>query len=237
MTHSVPIDMTDISITPVFKMMDLENIPKSEAEGRKVMETREVVELRFAGSKDYSPVMPTDAVYERQGHRAITFAERWPEQYRAFKEGNPQEAGGTPLEVLQPYGITPELISLCRVLRIYSVEALDALESRNLKSLGMHGNKLKDAARDYLASRVTAADALDEIAALRAKIAEMESRSTLPPVQDSTPDEIAAAEAAADASGTVQALKAEIKAITGQTPKGNPSEETLRGMLAELQTQ
>src|SRR3546814_17192949 len=60
------------------------------------METKEVVEVRFAGSKNYSPIFPVDAFWKREGNRVITYGERWPDQYRQFKEGNPQEANGTP---------------------------------------------------------------------------------------------------------------------------------------------
>src|SRR5690606_17130485 len=143
----------EITITPVFKHITVEDVPASEREGRPVMKTIEAVEVRFAGSKLYSPVFPVTSMWKRDGHKVITYAERWAEQYRAFLEGNPQEAQGTPLEMLKGYGITDAQLSLCRALKIYSVEALHHLEGPNLKSLQMQANPLKEMARRYMGDR------------------------------------------------------------------------------------
>lgn len=232
------IDEQEITITPVFKMLEVENIPKSETAGRKVMEIREVVEVRFAGSKNYSPIFPTGAMWKREGNQVISYAERWPEQYRAFKEGEPQEARGTPLEMLRDHGITPEQLSLCRALRIYSIEALHRLEGPAVKTLGMNANSLKDAARAFLADRDKGLHAMDEIAALKAQIAELQSRSTVPPVEDLKPEEIKQVVKNADdafAGKTDDELKTEIAKFTGSKPRGTPSRETLVRSLQELQ--
>jgi hypothetical protein len=52
MTGVVEIDPREITITPIFKYIEVENIPKSEKAGHAVLETKEVVEVRFAGSKN-----------------------------------------------------------------------------------------------------------------------------------------------------------------------------------------
>ena len=235
MTQLAVIDMTDVTITPVFKIIEIENIPKSETAGRAVMEQKEVVEVRFAGTKNYSPVFPADAFWQREGNRVITYAERWPEQYRAFKEGNPQEANGTPLEMLRDEGITPELISLCRALKIYSIEALYHLEGQAVKSLGMNANRLKEAAKAYLADRMGAKEAMSEVEKLRAEIAAL--KAGVVPVQETAPDEIEQLLAEADAAYADKSdddLKEEIAAIAGQRPRGNPSRDTLVRTLEEL---
>jgi hypothetical protein len=237
MVQPVTIDPREITITPVFMHIELENIPKSEAQGRKVMELKEVVEVRFAGSKTYSPRFPTDEMWKREGMNVITYAERWPEQYRAFKEGNPQEANGTPLEMLRPFGVTPEQLSLCRALKIYSIEALHALEGPAFKSLGMSGNSLREAAKAFIAQRSSGDAAMDEIAALRAKVAELEARSTIPPAKEATPAEIAAAIETADdafAELTDSEIKDEIAKLAGERPRGNPNRQTLVSMLESL---
>ncbi|UIJ43792.1 hypothetical protein LZK98_11885 [Sphingomonas cannabina] len=237
MTRLAIIDEHEITITPVFKYLELENIPKSEARGRKVMEMHEVVEVRFAGSKNFSPVFPAHEFCRREGNHVITYAERWAEQYRAFKDGNPQEAAGTPLEMLRDHGVTPEQLALCRALRIYSVEALHDLEGQAAKSLGIHQNVLKDAARAFMADRLSSQNALSEIEALRKRIAELESRSTAVPEKDSTPEEIERAIQAADAAYadmTDDQIKDEIAKITGSRPRGNPNRRTLEQSLSEL---
>lgn len=238
MSRLAVIDDRDITITPVFKMIEIENIPKSETAGHAVMEVKEVVEVRFAGSKNYSPIFPTDAMWKREGNQTISYAERWPDQYRAFKEGNPQEANGTPLEMLRPHGVTPEQLSLCRALRIYSIEALHALEGPSVKSLGMNANRLKDAARAFMADRNSGMNALNEIEALKAQIAELQARSTLPPVTDLKPEEIEAVIVRADdafADLSDDQIKEEIAKLTGAgKPRGTPTRETLVRSLQEL---
>lgn len=238
MTPVIPVGGDrDITITPVFKIMEIENIPKSETAGHAVMENREMVEIRFAGNKNYSPCVPTGSVWKREGNRSITYAERWPEQYRAFKEGNTQEAMGTPLEMLKGYGISGADISLCRALKIYSIEALYHLEGQAAKSLGMKANDLKAAARAFMGDRNSGAEAQSEIAALKAKLAALEARSTTPPETETAPEVIDAMVEQSDAEFEGMAdseLKDEIASITGERPKGNPSRATLENALSEL---
>lgn len=237
MARIVEIDEREITITPFFKWMEIENVPKSETAGHAVMEMREVVEVRFAGSKNYVPVFPAHEMSTREGNNVITYAERWAEQYRAFKEGNPQEANGTPLEMLRSYGITPELSSLCRALKIYSIEALHYLEGDRLKSLGMNQNRLKQAAREFMAERAKNTGAFDEIEALKAQIAELQARSTVVPEKILTEPEIDAVMAEADAYAALTdgEIKDKIAGLAGVRPKGNPSRPTLVSMLSELE--
>lgn len=231
------IDEREISITPVFKYQEVENVPKSEAAGHAVFEVRELVEVRFAGNKHYSPVFGAHDFWKRDGNRTITYAERWADQYRTFKEGGPQEANGTPLEMLRGQGVTPELISLCRALKIYSIEALYHLEGPAVKSLGMNANRLKDAARAFMADRMGKGAALDEVEALRARIAELEARSTVPPEQEAAPEEIEALVDEVDAEFAALSddqIKEAIAALAGSKPRGNPSRQTLETSLREL---
>ena len=72
MTDLVVIDPSDLQVTPFFKFMEIENIPQSEAKGALVKELREVVEVRLAGNKGYQLVVPVDAIWRREGLRAIT---------------------------------------------------------------------------------------------------------------------------------------------------------------------
>lgn len=235
MAHSVPIDTREITITPVFKHVTVEDIPASEREGHPIMKTMEVVEVRFAGSKLYSPVFPVDAFWKRDGHRIVTYAERWADQYRDFLEGNTQRAAGTPLEMLKPYGISDSQLSLCRALRVYSIEALDMLEGQNLKNLQMNANPLKDMARRYIADRSNGAANADEIAELRREIERLKAFQV--PAQDSKPAEIEQLIAAADSdleSMTDEALKAFIKQKSGQAPRGTPGRDFLLNAAREL---
>lgn len=228
MSLSVPIDMRDISITPVFQHITVEDVPASERAGHAVMKTIEVVEVRFAGHKNYSPVFPAAAQFRRDGMKVITYAERWAEQYAQFVAGNDQIASGTPLEMLRPFGITESLLSLCRALKIYSIEALHHLEGPSLKTLGMHANDLKRMADDYMRQRNGASADAARIAELEAQIKELQQAI---PKEDPGPKEADAA--LADADREREALKSRIAELTGARPRGNPSLDTLRNMVAE----
>lgn len=232
-----PIPETDLEhlVTPFFRHQAIENVPQSEIQQRPVMETVEVVELRFAGDKNFSPVLPVDAMFRREGHRVITYAERFAEQYRAFQNGDDQVATGTPLEMLVEYGISPAQISLCRVAKVYSIEALYHLEGQNLKTLGQSGNVLKDMARTWMERRpVTPSN--DRIAELEAEIARLKAAAPLP-VQEPSADDMR--QAAVDADKPLEdmnevELKAVIKAKTGRAPSGTPSREWLLSAAKEL---
>jgi len=234
MTLSVPIDTRDITVTPIFKHITVENVPASEREGQPVLETLEVVEVRFAGSKLYSPVFPANAFWKRDGHRTITYAERWAEQYREFLAGNDQKAAGTPLEMLKPHGISDAQLSLCRALRIYSIEALHHLEGPNLKSLQMNANPLKEMARRYMADRSSGVNSANRISELEAQLADLRSKI---PAKEPTPGEVEAAIKAADdefETMTDEQLKEAIALKIGRKPAGNPSRATLMSSLREL---
>lgn len=235
MPLSVPIDTREITITPVFRHLTVEDVLASEREQRPMMKTVEVVEVRFAGSKNYSPVFPTNAMWKRDGHRMVTYAERWADQYRDFLEGNEQKAAGTPLEMLKTYGISASQLSLCRALKIYSIESLHHLEGQNLKSLQMNANPLKEMARRYVADRAGGENGAARIADLEREVTALKGRI---PATEATPDEVDAAIKAADDEfeGMDDAqLKDAIAERTGTRPRGNPNRATLLQSIRELE--
>lgn len=162
-------------MTPFFMYLNVKNEQKSKAENRAVYDMIEAVQLRLPGDRHYSPVLPADSMWymDEENERIITYAERFADQYRAFLANEEQVAEGTPLENLIPYGMTQAQISLCRALKIYSVEALYQLEGRNLKSLGVHANTLKPMVNKYMEA-IRSGDAMAKrVAELEAKLAEM----------------------------------------------------------------
>jgi hypothetical protein len=217
----------EMQITPFFRFETYENVPQSELREEPVMETIEVVELRFAGDKNYAPVFPALGFHRREGHKEITFAERFSKQYAEFQGGVAQQASGTPLEKLLSYGISSAQLSLCRALKIYSIEALHGLEGQNLKSLGMNQNALKDMAARFMADRSSGGDTARELAELRAEIAAL--RNPIPV------DAKADADILPDGYETMTdaELKDAIEAKVGARPRGNPSRETLVRMMDE----
>lgn len=210
------------TVTPYFQHMNLLHQVKSEQEGKPVYEVKEVCQLRFAGDRNYSPVVPVDAMFRKKGLKVITFAEQWGDQYRAFLNGDAQIADGTPLEELTPYGITPAQLSLCRALKIYTIEALFHLEGPNLRSLGSHSNALKPMAKKYMEARENGSADRVRIAELEARLAAMEL-----PKEPASEEEI---DAAYYEAMTVEELRAMIEHKTGTKTDGRLSHETLVNM-------
>lgn len=220
MTLTVPL-LPDLSVVPIFKYHTWEDLPASEKAGHAVHKTAEVVEVRYSGNngRSYSPVFPADAISHREGHRSITYAERWAKQYAEFKAGNTQTADGTPLENLRPYGVTEAQLSMCRALRVHSIEALMSLDGGTAKSLGMFSNDLMAMARKWQDARAGG----DELSRLRAEIEALKAAQKVD-ASDAAPDE-------------AETLKARFAELTGSRPKGNPAIETLRRIVAEAENQ
>lgn len=219
------------SITPIFKYERILNQNRSLDEGRPVVDIREVVQMRFAHDRNYSPVFPVDATYRTIRGRPITFAERWADQYRAFLSGNEQVVTGTPLEELKPYGITPAQISLCRAQNIHSIEALCQLEGVGRKRIGTVGNDIIPMAQKWEEARITALNAThgDEISRLKAEIEALKAVGQHPAQVE---DEAGQDESSDPFPGVSDAeLKDRIAEVAGARPRGNPSRETLIAML------
>lgn len=239
----LPFESNFHGITPYFKIITPLNQALSEEHGKPVYgEPMEVVELRFAGDRNYAPVVPANSMWRKYGTRVVTYAERFADQYRAFMTNGDQVAGGTALEALGDYGITPAQLSVCRALKIYSIEALHQLDGPNLKSLGMNANDLKSMARRFMEdrSRREMGDNSGRMAELEAELARLKAAI---PAEAPAPEAVDAIVATADAEANIAndrfdamtdaELKAFIKEKAGAAPRGTPSRETLLASARE----
>ncbi|NVN06060.1 hypothetical protein HW509_10735 [Asaia spathodeae] len=225
--------LTDFAVTPFFRHETVEDVMASQREKRAVMRTIEVCELRIAGEKNYVPVVPADSIWQVQNGQSVTYAERFSEQYRQFKTGGAQEASGTPLQELSPYGITPAQISLCRAMKIHSIEAAHSLEGHALKALGVQGNDLKRMTAAYMANLARGGQVESELEQLRRQVAELTAaRKTSPLSGNEEANDDGISEASFDEMSDDQ-IKAYIRERSGSAPRGNPSRETLVRMALE----
>lgn len=237
-------------VTPVFYTAIVEDKKASAKAGRPIMVEQERVEYRFAGDRNFNPHFLAHEFHEMKNHEVITHAMRFPKEYQKFKETGGNEARGTPLQNLP--GLTQIQLSTLKSLEVRSIEALASLEGRPLKNLGPGGHALKAQAQKYLSvgSGVTGLDTvLSEIAALKAQneelsriVAETRSSNEAAPETEAAGDEddVLAAyddvEAADPYAGIDDAaLKDRIEQLAGSRPRGNPSRETLIGMLSDLE--
>ncbi len=214
----------DALVVPYFKNVAVEDKNASKLAGRPIFKDMEVVEIRIAGDRNYAPVMPAHSMWRRIDDEPVSYAQRWPEQYARFKAHEEQVASGTPLSEL-PF-LTEAKRQELRGLKVYTAEALAALDGKNLASLGINGREMKEQAAAYLAKAGGAARDV----AMAAEIATL--RAELDAMRRGTPAEVAEPDDAAD--DEKEKLKVEIAGMTGQRPRGNPSVETLRDALREL---
>lgn len=227
------------AVTPFFMYLNVKNDQKSKAEGRAVHDLIEAVQLRLPGDRYYSPVLPADSMWymDEDNERIITYAERFAEQYRAFLANEDQVAEGTPLENLVPYGISQAQMSVCRALKIYSVESLYQLEGRNLKSLGHHANILKPMVKKYMEDKANGNAMAAQVEALKAEI-EALKKGIVVPASEPSEHEVAAVLMEADnellEAMTEEELRDILKSKTGKLPVGRPSHATLVQLVRDL---
>lgn len=210
----------------------VKNEAKSAAEGRPIYDDEDMCEIIAPADRQSKIVVPATAPWRNRvglnGSEPITYAERFSAQWQRYKAGQMQTVSGTPLSEL-PFMTEGQRASL-RALNVVTAEQLATLEGENLKNIGMGGAALKEQAKAYIQKARGGADVAQLAATnaeLKAQIAELEKRVAAMP---------APAAPAADAQTDPDALKAEIKALGGSW-RGNPSAETLAGILAELRRQ
>lgn len=219
---------------PVFKYERILNQNRSLAEGRPVVDIREVLEMRFAQNPGYRPVFPVEATYRTINGRVITYAEKWKDQRQAFLNGEQQHAIGTPLDELKAYGATPAQLSLCRASNIMTIEALNDLQGGARKRLGVTGNDLIPMAQKWVEARNASigSENADRIAELEAQVKALLSQNGgAPIVENKVPPEIDPGDPYPDKSD--DDLKAMIAERFGSRPRGNPGRTTLLATLAE----
>lgn len=139
-----------------FYVHTMPNEMKSKAAGRPIFDELEVCEISFPANKQTVGVFPA---HEEYGYREtngefgvvrekITYAMQFNEQYLKFKAGDAQSMSGTPLSEA-PFLTEGRRLEL-KALKIYTVEALAALDGSNLKMLGQGGRDLKNKSIAYL---------------------------------------------------------------------------------------
>lgn len=222
MVYVATVDMHELEVTPYFYIDEIENIPKSEEAGYCVKELKEMVRIETAGNKNNILVAPANGFWKREGNVNYTYADRWPEQYNQFKNGNAQLAKGTPISSLRAFGITTEQEQLCKIRKVMSIEALYGMDQKSAaNAFGMHVNDLKDMARKFI-ERGGDKALIDENAELRKRLEALEAKLS-PKEETSELDTM-----------SVDDLRAYIELKTEVKPDGRLSRENLLNMAKGL---
>ena len=123
---------------PLFKSIPVEIKSKSEKEGRAIFEDKEVVEIRIPG--DMKTVV-THKVSQKH-------IDRWPEHYKAFKEGMEAPLVGYPLTEYAT--LTASKVAELKYLNIRTVEELAGLNDSFISRLGMGGREMVQKAKAFI---------------------------------------------------------------------------------------
>lgn len=123
---------------------------QSAKQGRAVYVDEVMCEVRIPADNGRRPVFPAEAVWKKVQGRPITYRERFPKAWDAFKRGEAPLVEGTPIEVMP---LTPAKKAELKALAIYSVEQLAALDSEAMKRMGSGGRDLVEQAKTFLKSQ------------------------------------------------------------------------------------
>lgn len=224
-------------LVPIFRIHTMRNEAKSKLAGRPIFDEMEVCEIRMAANKQTVGVFPAHEVWRTamtadEIPEDITYAMRFPEQYKKFKAGEAQAMSGTPLEELS-FVTAGKRLEL-KALNIYTAETLAALDGQPLKMLGMGGRELKQQAEAYIAKASGSADVTRlaaENVSLQAQLTAMQEDIARLHAAKSAEPPASSSEFAAWESGD---LKEWIKNKTGKSVRGNPSHATLVGMADQI---
>lgn len=215
----------------------------SKAQGRPIFRDMEVCDIRLAGQRAlYTfPATETEPNATRAAGHEISYAEVYSEQYKAFKSGESQPAGGTPLSEA-PF-LTEGKRRELKALGVHTVETLAAIDGTPLKHLGVGGREMKTQAQAYLANAAGAADVTGMAATIaslqqqledqRELMASFANRGVRPAVEPGPAGEDEGPGVTLDDLTDAQ-LKSFIKDRSGEPVRGNPSRETLISRAAAL---
>ena len=221
----------DENLVVIFKIIATPNDKKTKETGRAIFDDEEICEIKWPGGKDIKHFPATafcrwvdDPFTGMQTKQS--YAERFPRQYRQFKERQQQTTSGTPLDYA-PF-LTDARRAELRALNVYTIEALAAIEGNELKNLGPGGRDMKNKAIEFIEEARSSAPNKRmeaELEALRAQNAVLQDDLTL----------LKSARDRADAEFedmSDEQLRDYIATQTGKAPQGTPNRKTLKRMAA-----
>lgn len=219
----------------VFKVHSRENKMKSLKAGHPIFDDIEIVEMRIPGDRERVIVQPATHVWKYVRGQPITYAMRFQEQYRRFKEGHTQLQSGTPLSMLTE--MPQRKVLEYAALNVHTIQGLANIEGQPLKTLGMGALEWKKKAQEYLENATGANASLrlsQENEALKARLAALEAKFSAVPPEHPHPQSDDVVPSGPFAGKTASDLKTWIEEKTGARPRGNPSLQTLASSAESL---
>ena len=166
----------DLGLGVAFYVKAVENPRKSKEAGRPIFDNKEYVHIRFPADNKRELHAPAhDMHYVTHLKRQMTYAERFPEVYKAFKESGETVVNGTPIAELP--SLTEAQRAELRAQKIMTVEQLANLPDATIKRMGMGAREMRNQAEAYL----SVASGTAEVAGLKRQIADLQKMLSATP--------------------------------------------------------
>lgn len=160
----------DLTLGVEFFMKPVENKAKSKAAGRPIFEDREMVRIAFPGDNKREHVAPAHEMhYVSHQRRQMTYADRFADRYRLFKDTNAEQIVGTPISQL-PF-LTEARRAELKAAGIKTAEQLAGLPDVTIKKMGMGTRDFVNQAQAFLKS----ASGTSQVAAMQTQIDELKA--------------------------------------------------------------
>lgn len=168
----------DRGLSVQFFLKPRENPRRTKEEGRPIFDEIEMVSIAYPGNKTTQMTAPALKVHYNANIKAQqTYAERFPEQYRQFKDGIAEQVSGTPIHVL---GLSTAENAELAASKIKTVEQLANMPDANIRKMGPSFRSRVDHAKAYLETATGATAMRDEMAALRAELEALRAQNPAP---------------------------------------------------------
>jgi len=212
-----------------------EDKAESKKHGRPIFKTKEMVRIRFVGDNKRIHVAPANEVAKRirddaGNYVGLSYKERWPKHYEAFKAKQAPIVDGTPLTEMA--SLTSAKIAELRALNIHTLEALASLDTTGQKRLGMGALTLKQQAQahlDKMEGESVEMRLVEQNAALQAQIDDMKAQ--MADLSSRPADTVSASPFHEMETDDIRAWLTD---RTGERPHGNISHDKLVKMADEV---
>jgi hypothetical protein len=214
----------DRSLSVKFFLKPRENPRKSKDAGRPIFDQIEMVSIVAPGNSKTEANFPAEEVHFNGNEQMqMTYIERFPEQYDAFKRGVEAHMVGTPLASADFMTMQPALVAEMNAAKIFTVEQLAGMSDTNIRKMGPNFRKHVNDAKGYLEHANSGAALRDELDALRAQLAALTNDAPAGEPEDD-----------GFASYTDEDLRNMIRDAGGDMPRSNAKRASLVKVLDEL---
>lgn len=165
----------DKGLSVQFWLHPVENKAASKKAGRPIFDEVEMVSVMAPGNTKTEFTARADRVHydSNVGHQ-WTYAERFPEQYAAFKQGIEDHVQGTPINEAPFLSIGQK--AEMRAKKITTIEQIASMSDRDVRAMGPGFRAHVDAAKAYLDVSSGSAALSGEMAELRRQNEELTAR-------------------------------------------------------------